>query len=64
MVCPICIALPLALIGGGASGTNIGKKQLWKKVVMWIGVILLTLASIIFIYYLINKKKCSSCISY
>ena len=64
MTCLACLAIPLVLGGAGATGSTYGKQQLWKKIVMWISIILMTLASIIFIYYYINRNKCSTCISY
>ena len=62
--CPSCLVVPLAIAGASATGVAVstsGKNKLRKKVLLWSGVATIVLSVIIGVYYLANKKSCSSC---
>ena len=61
--CGVCVAGLTALAGVGTAGasTKVDKKK--KKVMFWVG-ISITIISILFILYMLNRKEgCSSCSS-
>jgi len=63
--CGACLAIPIALVGIGASRYESNSRIEYKKQKKWIfygGVIVITISILIIIYY-IWIKKCSTCIS-
>ena len=61
--CPVCLAVPLTMLAsGGIAGSKLGSNKKKKKIYKWTGIICFLLALGLFIYYIINRKNCKSCI--
>lgn len=60
--CPSCLAIPLAMAGVGvsAAGSKKGNHQKKRKMMLWIGISMTVVFSLIAIYFLFIKK-CKEC---
>lgn len=63
--CGLCLSVPLAFAGAGASayGASGSKKthKTAKKISLWSGIVAIIVSVIIAVYYLIFKKDCKAC---
>ena len=62
MVCPLCIAIPLALAGAGGAVAGSSKKQYEtrRKMLFW-SIIAMVVSFIIFAIWFFFLRNCTSC---
>ena len=59
--CPGCVAIPMAFMGAGVAGLGAQKKGQYRKSrkwMMWIGIILVIISTLIGIWYFSKCKEC------
>jgi uncharacterized membrane protein YjfL (UPF0719 family) len=62
--CGACLAVPMALVGAGASVAGANQKgthKKMKKYMLWGGILTIIISILIAVYF-ISIKKCNSCI--
>jgi hypothetical protein len=61
--CPSCVLIPLALAGAGtaAVGANAkGKYQKYRKLMLWVGIIVTIVSLLLTWWFLTRCKQCSA----
>ena len=61
--CGACVAGVGALLGAGTTVASSKTQKKYKRTIFWIGLIITILSIIILFYLLTNKEACKSCSS-
>lgn len=61
--CGACVAGVGALLGAGTTVASSKTQKKYKKTVFWSGLIVTILSILVLFYLLMNKKACKSCSS-